>query len=86
MNILVGKLNPQTTEQQLEKHFNSFGFITAVDIIKESYSGDSLGYGYVLMPNPEEAETAIKKLNGTSLDGHSIFVSKASQNSSRYRL
>ena len=38
MNILVGKLNPQTTEQQLEKHFNSFGFITAVDIIKESYS------------------------------------------------
>jgi RNA recognition motif-containing protein len=38
------------------------------------------------MPNPEEAETAIKKLNGTSLDGHSIFVSKASQNSSRYRL
>ncbi|WP_407483778.1 RNA recognition motif domain-containing protein [Elizabethkingia meningoseptica] len=80
MNILVGKLNPQTTEKQLKKHFTSFGIISSVSIVKECYSGNSFGYGYVDMPNLYEAEKAIKKLNGTHLDGQAIFVGKAWRN------
>ena len=77
MNIYVGNLSYQATEDDVRKAFEAFGTVASVNIITDKYSGASKGFGFVEMPSREEAAAAIDGLNGTDLAGRSINVSEA---------
>ncbi|MFH1070890.1 MAG: RNA-binding protein, partial [Candidatus Glassbacteria bacterium] len=69
MNIYVGKLSPGTTEEELQKAFEAYGQVSAVNIIKDKFSGVSREFGFIEMPTKAEADAAIAGLNGTELSG-----------------
>lgn len=77
MNIYVGNLSYQTTEDQLRQAFEAYGQVTSVNIIKDKYSGESKGFGFVEMAGKEEAEEAMTALNGKELNGRNMNVSEA---------
>ncbi len=77
MNIYVGNLSYQLTEEELKAAFSQFGDVTSATIIKDKLSGKSKGFGFVEMPNRSAAETAINELDGTQLRGRSIKVNAA---------
>lgn len=77
MNIYVGNLSRDLTESELKEAFEAFGTVNSASIIKDRYTGDSRGFGFVEMPNPEEAQAAINSLNGKSLKGRTATVNEA---------
>jgi len=77
MNIYVGNLSRETTEDELRQAFEAFGQVTSVNIIKDRYSGESRGFGFVEMSTKSEAEAAIHGLNGTSLGERTLSVNEA---------
>jgi len=77
MNIYVGNLSYQTTEDQLRQAFEAFGQVTSVNIIKDKYSGESKGFGFVEMAGKAEAEEAMAALNGKELNGRNMSASEA---------
>ncbi|MFW6102230.1 MAG: RNA recognition motif domain-containing protein [Chloroflexota bacterium] len=77
MNIYVGNLSREVTETELRQAFESFGQVTSVNIIKDRYSGESRGFGFVEMATKSEAQAAINGLNGTSLGERTLSVSEA---------
>jgi cold-inducible RNA-binding protein len=77
VNIYVGNLSREVTEDELRKAFEAFGQVTSVSIIKDRYSGESRGFGFVEMPTKTEAQAAINGLNGTSLKERTLSVSEA---------
>jgi len=72
VNIFVAKLSYDTTVDELQEAFVPFGDVDTVKIIMDKETGRSKGYGFVEMPNDEEAVQAIAALNETELDGRSI--------------
>lgn len=74
MKILIRNLNRQTTQAQLEELFRPFGKITSVVLVLDPATGRSKGFGFVEMPNKEEAKKAIAKLNGKNFHGVEIRV------------
>jgi RNA recognition motif-containing protein len=83
MNIHVGNLAFNVTEDDLRTLFSGFGEVSAVNIIKERSSGQSKGYGFVEMLNNSEADKAMKGLNGTRLKDQPIKLSQAKPPSRR---
>lgn len=77
MNIYVGNLSHQATEDDLRKAFEVFGQVESVNIIKDRFSGESRGFGFVQMPAKQEAQKAIEQMNGTDLMGRAINVNEA---------
>jgi RNA recognition motif-containing protein len=77
MNLYIGNLSREVTEDELRKAFEAFGQVTTVNIIKDRYSGESRGFGFVEMPTKTEAQAAITGLNGTSLKERTLSVSEA---------
>jgi RNA recognition motif-containing protein len=77
MNIYVGNLSHDATPEDLQQAFEAFGQVTSVNIIKDKFSGESRGFGFVEMPETNEAEAAIEGLNGTSLKGRNLSVNQA---------
>jgi RNA recognition motif-containing protein len=77
MNIYVGNLNWQTTEAELQELFEAYGQVSSVAIIKDKYTGQSRGFGFVEMPNDSEARAAIDALNENELGGRSLKVNEA---------
>jgi RNA recognition motif-containing protein len=77
MNIYVGNLSHQVTEDELKKAFEAFGEVTSVSIIKDKFSGESRGFGFVEMPAKTEAQSAINGLNGKELQGRALNVNEA---------
>jgi RNA recognition motif-containing protein len=77
MNIYVGNLSREVTEDELRKAFEAFGQVTSVNIIKDRYSGESRGFAFVEMSTKTEAQAAITGLNGTSLKERTLSVSEA---------
>ena len=77
MNIFVAKLNYDTQEDDLREVFEGFGEVDSVKIINDKFTGRSKGFGFVEMPNDEEAQAAIDDLNDSDLDGRTIVVKKA---------
>ena len=77
MNIFVAKLNFDTHESDLRDAFSQYGEIDSVKIIMDRFTGRSKGFGFVEMPNDDEAQTAINELNDSELDGRRIVVKKA---------
>jgi RNA recognition motif-containing protein len=85
MNIYAGNLSRQTTEDDLRRAFEAFGQVESVNIIKDKSSGESNGFGFVLMPSKEEAQKAIDELNGKELMGSVIRVAEAKPKVTRPR-
>ena len=77
MNIYVGNMAYGVTDEQLEALFKEFGTVDSVNLIKDKYSEESKGFGFVEMNKQAEAEEAIKKLNGRTLDGRNLTVNIA---------
>jgi RNA recognition motif-containing protein len=77
MNIYVGNLSYEVTEEDLKEAFEVFGKVDTVKVIKDNYTGRSKGFGFVEMPAKSEAESAIQGLNGKDLKGRSLNVSEA---------
>ncbi len=77
MNIYVGNLAYNVTEDDLRTVFSDFGEVSAVNIVKERSSGQSKGFGFVEMLNNSEADKAMKALNGTKIKDQSIKLSQA---------
>ena len=77
MNIYVGNLAREAGESDLRDAFQAFGEVTSASIIKDKFSGDSRGFGFVEMPNKSEAENAISSLNGKSIKGRTVTVNEA---------
>ncbi|RJP74712.1 MAG: RNA-binding protein [Candidatus Abyssobacteria bacterium SURF_17] len=77
MNIYVGNLANTVTESDLKQAFEAFGEVATVNILKDKFSGEPRGFGFVEMPNKNEAEAAIQGLNGKDLKGRSLNVNQA---------
>lgn len=83
MNIYVGQLPYSVTEDELREMFTEFGEVESLNLIKDRFSGQSKGFGFVDMPNNSEADTAIKALNKSMLKGREIKVNQAEQKRSK---
>ncbi len=77
MNIYVGNLAREATEEDVREAFKAFGQVTSVSVIKDKFSGESRGFGFVEMPSQAEAQSAIAGLNGKELQGRSLTVNEA---------
>jgi RNA recognition motif-containing protein len=77
MNIFVAKLNFKTRKEELEAAFAKFGQVTSAKIVRDKETGRSKGFGFVEMPNDNEAKQAINGLNEKELDGRVIVVKPA---------
>lgn len=77
MNIYVGNLSTEVSEDDLQQAFSSFGEVARATIIKDRFSGESRGFGFVEMPTKDQAQAAIDGLNGQDLKGHALKVSEA---------
>ncbi len=77
MNIYVGNLSNQTTEDDLRQAFEAFGQVESVNIIKDRFSGESRGFGFVEIPSKQEAQKAIEEMNGKDLGGRAVNVNEA---------
>ena len=75
--IYVGNLSFATTGQQLEALFGSVGRVDSAQVVQDMYTGRSRGFAFVVMGSEEEADKAIRKLNGTELGGRMINVGEA---------
>ncbi len=83
MNIYVGNLSYNLTEDDLKGMFAEFGEVSSVNIITDKFSGQSKGFAFVEMPKQAEAEEAIKALNESSVQGRNIKVNQARPRSAR---
>jgi RNA recognition motif-containing protein len=77
VNIYVGNLSYEVTQEDLQQAFEGFGQVESVNIIKDKYSGQSKGFGFVEMPAEAEAQSAINELNGKELKGRTLNVNEA---------
>lgn len=77
MKIFVGNLSRNATTDSLRQEFEKFGKVISVDIIKDKFSGESKGFGFVEMPAKAEAEAAISGMNGREMDGKTLNVNEA---------
>ena len=77
MNIYVGNLSRDVTEEDLRQAVEAFGQVTSINIISDRFSGESRGFGFVEMPDKAEAQSAIDGLNGTELKGRTLTVNEA---------
>jgi len=77
MNIYVGNLSFNITEDDLRQAFEGFGQVASASIIKDKFSGQSKGFGFVEMPSADEAKAAISGMNGKEMKGRTLNVNEA---------
>jgi RNA recognition motif-containing protein len=85
VNIYVGNLSFDVTEDDVREAFAAFGQVESVKIIQDKYSGASRGFGFVEMPSKDEAKAAIAGLNGKELKGRALNVNEARPRTERPR-
>jgi len=83
MNIFVGSLPFKIEEGDLQTIFEEYGEVTSVRIITDKFSGRSKGFGFIDMPNDEDAKKAIEHLNGAELEGRTIVVNESEERKPR---
>jgi RNA recognition motif-containing protein len=83
MNIYVGNLPMTINENDLRESFQAFGEVATASVIKDKFSGESRGFGFVEMPNKNEAEKAISMLNGKDMKGRTARVNEAKPRTER---
>ena len=83
--IYVGGLPYSATEEELKNLFASVGEVTTANIITDKYTNQAKGFGFVEMPNNDEAQQAIRTLNGTMMGGRTLTVNEARPREERPR-
>jgi len=83
MNIYVGNLSKETSEQGLKEAFEAFGKVSSVAVLKDRYTGEPRGFGFVEMPEKSEGIAAISGLNGKDLNGRTLKVNEAKPRENR---
>jgi RNA recognition motif-containing protein len=79
MNIFCGSLPFSLQESELKEFFEEYGEVAAARIITDKFSGRSKGFGFVEMPNDDQAKKAIEELDGAEVDGRTIVVNQAEE-------
>jgi RNA recognition motif-containing protein len=74
MNIYVGNLALEVSEEQLREAFAAFGEVASVKIIRDGTTGESRGFGFVGMPSETEAQAAVTEMNGKEFQGQALSV------------
>lgn len=82
-NIFVTNLTTKVGNDDLKEIFEEYGIVSSAKVIMDHYTGKSRGFGFVEMSNDEEAEKAIRELNGAELDGKKITVNIAKPQTER---
>jgi len=77
MNIYVGNLSFQVTEEEVRKAFEAHGEVGSVKIVKDNYSGQSKGFGFVEMSQQDQGTAAMKALDGQPFQGRNLKVNEA---------
>lgn len=77
MNIFVGNLSKEVTDDDLQTLFSEYGTVRSVKVIRDMFSGESKGFGFVEMPGQAEAQKAMSELNTKDLKGKKITVNEA---------
>lgn len=77
MNIYVGRLPVDISEQALRDMFEQYGQVTSIKLIKDKFTGNLRGFGFVQMESNEQGEAAISELNGKEVNGTRIIVNEA---------
>ena len=77
MNIFVGNLDREVTEEELREVFTAFGEVASISIIKDKYSGQSRGFAFIEMPSNSEGQAAITDLKGKTLRERTLDVNEA---------
>jgi len=77
MNVYVGNLSYDLSEEDLKTAFEEYGEVTSAKIISDRYSGRSKGFGFIEMSSDDEAKAAIEGLTGKELAGRAIVVNEA---------
>jgi RNA recognition motif-containing protein len=77
MNIYVGNLSKDVTDEDLQNLFSEYGEIKSVKVIRDLFSGESKGFGFIEMPGSTESQKAIDELNSRELKGKKIIVNEA---------
>jgi RNA recognition motif-containing protein len=85
VNIYVGNLSRDVAESDLKEAFQAFGEVQTTSIIKDKFTGESRGFGFVEMPNKDEADKAIAGMNGKDLKGRNLTVNEARPRTDRPR-
>ncbi|MCX5897247.1 MAG: RNA-binding protein [Proteobacteria bacterium] len=85
MNIFVGNLATGVTEDDLRQAFEGFGKVASARIIKDKFSGQTRGFGFVEMPELAEAKAALESMNGKDLKGRNLTVNEARPQADRPR-
>ena len=81
--LYVGNINYATTEDELRELFGSYGPVSAVDVVRDRYTGQSKGFAFVHFEDPTHAEQAIQGLNETEVGGRTNRVDAARESSNR---
>ena len=76
-NLYVGNLSYKVTDEDLRANFSEAGKVTSASIVKDKFTGQSKGFGFVEMETEEGATAAVSKFNGGILDGRAITVNEA---------
>lgn len=77
MKIFVGNISNRVTTEALQQAFAAFGQVASAEIIKDKFSGESKGFGFVEMPTKSEAQAAMSGLNGQEMEGKRLTVNEA---------
>lgn len=77
MNIYAGNLAYSINDHSLQEAFEEYGAVDSARVIQDRDTGRSKGFGFVEMPNADEARSAIEGLNGKDLDGRNVTVNEA---------
>lgn len=85
MNIYVGNLSFNAGDDDLKEAFAAYGSVESASIIRDKFSGQSRGFGFVEMPDRDEALKAIEGLNGSDFKGRSLKVNEAKPKTDRPR-
>lgn len=82
MNMYVSNLGFQITDDDLRNLFTTYGEVSSAKVVTDKITGKSRGFGFVEMPEQNDAENAIKNLSGSAIEGRTIVVSEAKPRSS----
>ena len=77
MNIYIGNMSYDTTEDQLRQAFTGFGEVSTVSIVTDKHTGEPRGFAFVEMSSKDEAIAAISGLNGQDMGGRTLNVNEA---------
>lgn len=77
MNIYVGNLSWGLKDQDLANLFTPYGEVASAKIVMDKFTQRSKGFGFVEMPNDDQAQTAIAQLNGSEVDGRNLVVNES---------